>query len=238
MDMQDRQPHLLLVFVLLALSLITAGCAPLPDLVPGADLSGANLRGRDLAGLDLSGADLSGADLREARLAGTNLREANLRGANLTGADLTGSTLDWADLSDVQGLTDAMLASAASADNARLQSIEALRQIMAQACQGQGVPEADYYNAGTGPHPLVVVPEGGDAAWADSLILPDHWPARSTGNTKLVACYTTTGDGPSAQVQVRLVRAQTGETIALQNFAASDTGLVTAWLAAFVEPSG
>lgn len=238
--MKDKQPLILLLVTLLTLTLIAAGCAPLPDLTAGADLRGVNLRGHDLSGLDLSGADLSDANLREASLRGTILREADLQGADLTDADLTGSVLDWADLSDVRGLTDAMLASVASADNVRLQSMSALRQIMAQACQGQGVPEATYYNAGTGPHPLVIVPEGGDSTWADSLPLPTHWLALSVGHTKLVACYTVTdsGDGSPAQVQVRLVRAQTGETIATRAFAGQDTTPVVTWLAAFVEPSG
>jgi hypothetical protein len=56
------------------------------DLVPYADLRGANLSGANLADANLSGANLADADLRGADLYGANLRGADLYGANLRGA--------------------------------------------------------------------------------------------------------------------------------------------------------
>ena len=91
------------------------------ELIPGADLHGANLQGSDLDGANLQGADLHGANLQGADLAGANLRHANLQGANLqgatlrladlTGADLTGAILYSTDLS-VANLTGANLTGA------------------------------------------------------------------------------------------------------------------------------
>lgn len=58
------------------------------ELVPGADLLGADLRGRRLCGADLRGAYLIAADLRGCDLSGVDLLGADLRDAKLDGADL------------------------------------------------------------------------------------------------------------------------------------------------------
>ena len=70
------------------------------DIVPYADLRGADLRGADLYGADLRGADLRGADLYSANLRGANLYDADLRGANLRGADLRDANLRGANLGE------------------------------------------------------------------------------------------------------------------------------------------
>ena len=61
-----------------------------------ADLSGALLSGTNLSGADLSGADLSGADLRRTNLSRADLSWADLRGADLSGANLINAKLDGA----------------------------------------------------------------------------------------------------------------------------------------------
>jgi hypothetical protein len=66
-------------------------CRRLADLVPGADLAGANLRGLALCGADLRGACLIAADLRGADLTATDLLGADLRDARFDDADLTGA---------------------------------------------------------------------------------------------------------------------------------------------------
>ena len=66
----------------------------------GADLGGANLTGADLRGADLYGVHLRGADLIDANLRDANLIRADFRGANLRGADLGGTDLTGADLRD------------------------------------------------------------------------------------------------------------------------------------------
>ena len=68
------------------------------NLIPRANLSGADLSRANLSGADLSRADLSGADLSRANLYGANLYGANLYGADLSGADLYGANLYGANL--------------------------------------------------------------------------------------------------------------------------------------------
>jgi len=65
----------------------------------GANLSGANLFGASLRSADLRSADLRSANLRSADLSGADLYGANLSGANLSGADLYGANLSGANLS-------------------------------------------------------------------------------------------------------------------------------------------
>ena len=76
---------------------------PLDDLLPSADLHGANLTGAYLPFADLTGADLTGAYLRSADLYGANLTGADLTGADLRSADLTGADLTGADLTGARG---------------------------------------------------------------------------------------------------------------------------------------
>ena len=91
------------------------------NLLPGADLVGAQLYFADLTNADLAGVDLSNADVNTGVLAGAdltgsvmnnmNLYDTDLSGANLTdadlgtsymyGADLTGANLSGSVLSDV-----------------------------------------------------------------------------------------------------------------------------------------
>jgi hypothetical protein len=73
------------------------------QIVPGANLRGANLFGANLRGANLGRADLRGAYLRDADLRGAYLGDADLRGANLFGAylgraNLRGAHLCGADL--------------------------------------------------------------------------------------------------------------------------------------------
>jgi uncharacterized protein YjbI with pentapeptide repeats len=98
----------------------------------GVNLAAADLRGAWLIGTDLHGALLMSADLRKASLVGAiaydvSFERADLRGADLSGADVSSSwfaganlagavlkkaKLDWADLSEVYGLSQEQLASA------------------------------------------------------------------------------------------------------------------------------
>jgi uncharacterized protein YjbI with pentapeptide repeats len=83
----------------------------------GADLTDFNLAGADLSGVNLTNATLNGAALNGANLAGANLTGANLTGADLTGADLTNATLTNATLNEVT-LTKAVVTGAKfSTDN-------------------------------------------------------------------------------------------------------------------------
>jgi uncharacterized protein YjbI with pentapeptide repeats len=92
------------------------------NIVPSANLRGADLTDFNLAGADLSGINLTNATLNGALLNGANLTGANLTGANLTGVDLTGANLNNANLTnatlnDVR-LTKAVVAGAKfSTDN-------------------------------------------------------------------------------------------------------------------------
>jgi uncharacterized protein YjbI with pentapeptide repeats len=76
------------------------------DIVPdanlrGADLSGSKLKGADLSGANLYAADLSGADLRKINLSQAYLREADFSGGtDLRRADLSDADLREANLSD------------------------------------------------------------------------------------------------------------------------------------------
>jgi len=90
-------------------------------LGPDAQLEHCNFRGKDLREADLHGANLFGADLRRANLRGAGLGGADLSGADLSGADLTGAeidgvTLTGANLEDVSGLPDEVLAEALDID--------------------------------------------------------------------------------------------------------------------------
>jgi hypothetical protein len=96
----------------------------------GVNLAAADLRGAWLIGTDLHGALLMSADLRNASLVGAiaydvSFERADLRGADLSGADVSSSwfaganlagavlkkaKLDWADLSEVYGLSQEQLA--------------------------------------------------------------------------------------------------------------------------------
>ena len=75
-----------------------------------ADFEGAGLRQAVLERAWLQRADLSGADLTQANLSGTDLREANLRGADLSEANIYRADITGADLRQVLGLTQDMLA--------------------------------------------------------------------------------------------------------------------------------
>ena len=56
------------------------------NIIPGANLRGANLRGANLGGANLRGADLGYANLGDADLGGADLGDADLGGAYLGGA--------------------------------------------------------------------------------------------------------------------------------------------------------
>lgn len=96
----------------------------------GVQLPGANLYASDFTGSRLMDADfqdanlgqailerawlrrvnLSGADLTQANLSGTDLHEANLRGADLSEANIYRADITGADLRQIRGLTQDMLA--------------------------------------------------------------------------------------------------------------------------------
>lgn len=63
------------------------------NIVPFANLRGADLSDADLRGTYLSGANLTGANLRGANLRSANLRDADLRNADLRSADLRDADL-------------------------------------------------------------------------------------------------------------------------------------------------
>ena len=75
-------------------------------------LQEANLQGAMLVGADLRGADLLGAYLQEANLQEANLQEANLSAANLQGTILWNADLQKTCLSDVNGLSEAIICDA------------------------------------------------------------------------------------------------------------------------------
>lgn len=77
------------------------GVVSLEDLVPGADLAGADLREHDLSEMDLTGCNLFGADLRgcgmqDTILDGAKLQHAKLDGALAVGASFRDAPLEWA----------------------------------------------------------------------------------------------------------------------------------------------
>lgn len=68
------------------------------DIIPQADLKGADLSDADLSGADLTDADLSDADLTDADLSGADLSDADLSDADLTRATLNDATVTEAQL--------------------------------------------------------------------------------------------------------------------------------------------
>jgi hypothetical protein len=83
----------------------------------GALLAGVSLQAADLTDADLRNCDLSGADLVLCDLSGANLGGARLAGADFSGARLDGAWLQYADLSEVLGLTSAQVSLALYNDN-------------------------------------------------------------------------------------------------------------------------
>jgi WD40 repeat protein len=217
-----------------------------PSLQPGAELSGHDLSNQQLTNIDLTGANLSNANLTGANLIAANLSTANLSGANLsnanltqanliavnlTSANLTGAILDGADLSDAQGVTDELLSSATSAVGTRRDSLLTITNTMAPVCQGNAVAQAAAFTGGTGVHPVIYITDN------PSYDTPVRWSPLAIGETQLVACigqsqmrqiescqYTAQGGGAAPSItryqnvlEVHLVAAQTGETIAVVN---------------------
>lgn len=91
----------------------------------GTDLTGLVFARSDLSGSLLEGANLTGVPFRQATLRGVNFRGADLtraafQEADLTGAQLQGADLSGADLTQVKGLTSAMLAGATTDADTRL----------------------------------------------------------------------------------------------------------------------
>ncbi|MBN1312177.1 MAG: pentapeptide repeat-containing protein [Anaerolineae bacterium] len=254
-----RQQNLIAWIVMFLILLTSCG----PKLEPGAFLMGENLSNKDLAGIDLSdaflsnanlsGADLSGAnlqgatlskaDLTNANLSGANLTDADLSKADLTGANLDDAILDGAVLSDAEGLSDDILNALAGQTDIRLNSIDEIKEVMAQVCVGEGIPEAASYKQEPGIHPTVTI---GNLSFPE----PESWQPLSIQSTELVACIDrkqsslietceydivsmTDAEGnritprPNAsgdmkytveryrtEVPIRLVEAQTGNTVA------------------------
>jgi uncharacterized protein YjbI with pentapeptide repeats len=212
------------------------------------DLNGLNLSGQDLQGIDFSGISLQGSDLTQANLSGADFNGANLVSANLSGSDLsntimtdvdlTGANLSAADLSgadltgtlliDATGLTNEMLANAATWEGAWLDSLEDIQNAMARVCNGQGVPEAASYVPGPGIHPFVLLRSSGQPFGGS---VPDDWQPHAIQTTELVACIgaqeenliqTCYYNGPNIErfrkhLNVELRSAQTGAIIASQN---------------------
>lgn len=97
----NKNQVLLRVSLLLTLSVFLISCSSgskTSNLIPGANLVGAELQGQDLTEIDISGANLTGANLSSANLTNSNLRGANLTQANLTGANFTNADLSGANL--------------------------------------------------------------------------------------------------------------------------------------------
>ncbi|WP_278911798.1 pentapeptide repeat-containing protein [Deinococcus wulumuqiensis] len=94
-------------------------------MASGNDLTGLVFARSDLSGSLLEGANLTGVPFRQATLRGVNFRGANLtraafQEADLTGAQFQGADLSGADLTQVKGLTSAMLAGATTDADTRL----------------------------------------------------------------------------------------------------------------------
>ncbi len=223
------------------------------NLHQAASLIAANLQGTDLGQQNLGGVDLSGADLSNADLRAANLERATLQGAALTGADLTGADLRRADLTEAtlsgaildganlvggKGVTDELLAAAASVTDLRLEEWSTIVDTMEPACMGQGIEQAAAYTGGPGVHRVILVTlvqpaSSGDLFdWRAKLRdftneLPSGWEPLAVRWTELVACIeeqelvleTCQYTGPSItryqyEMVVRLVEARTGMTIA------------------------
>jgi uncharacterized protein YjbI with pentapeptide repeats len=264
MTLLTARPHRIVRYqhlMILLLTMLLGACGP--RIRPGADLHDKDLHGKDLSGRDLSGADLSSADLEDtnlsdanlsdadlhsADLSGANLRGANLSGANLdharltdadlTGADLSGAditeastwnaTLDGATFTGVTGLTYGIIANAASSDWDDL-------AVLAQVCEGQGVPQAAAYDGKTGPHSVVLISLLSKTLHDWNFDLPEQWQTNALDSVDLVGCidlesvvlgscqYEAVDDGGilteftmdrvQYKLTVTLVEARTGVTV-------------------------
>ena len=103
--------------------------------------------------------------------------------------------------------------------------------VISQACERVGIPEAASYSAGAGIHKAVMVDSDGDDIWY--TLLPLQWQPDSIANTELVVCigdticedrgYCSYTNGASFKKNrchrwIKLVVAQTGEVISDQRF--------------------
>jgi hypothetical protein len=103
--------------------------------------------------------------------------------------------------------------------------------VISQACEGIGVPEAASYTGGAGIHKVVMVDSDGDSIWY--TLPPLDWQPDSVANTELVVCVGATKcervgwcryvNGPLLEKNrchrwIRLVSARTGELVSAQGF--------------------
>ena len=142
-----------------------------PDVLGGADLTGANLTGAVLNGAKLVGAHLREANLDAARLVGAYLARADLSRAVLSGTNLSGADLTGADLHEVD-LDDANL-SGAKLNRADLSGASLLRTGFERAnltgCNVYGVSVWDIRLEGAIQSNLVITPPDQSAIQVDNL---------------------------------------------------------------------
>jgi len=153
------------------------------------DLSGADLSGSDLSDTKLNGADLQKVNLTDADLSDSDLQMADLSGADLTGAILDGASLQWAQLIDVQGLTQDMLSSLGNWKGVLLQTDEQMAAELLPVCAGQPVASASDDLAVQYQYSMMLITaEGEPHELMDRFAL--DWLPESVSNTELVACFS------------------------------------------------